>query len=123
MEALIWDSIVVLSCVWIGWHLRGIILLKNILNDPDRMIKLIQEVKRINDQEEKTEKTPEGHRRIRVEKHGEELYLFAEDNDEFLAQGSTLEEALDRIEKRFPGDSFRGIIKKEDAEKWGIVAK
>jgi hypothetical protein len=122
MEAVFWDSLVLAGCVWIGWHLRGIILLRNILRDPDRMIKLINEVKEI-DQRPDGDDAKTNARRIRVEKHGDELYLFAEDNDEFLAQGSTLEVALERIEKRFPGDSFRGIIKKEDAEKWGITAK
>ena len=122
MEVLFWDSLIMAACVWVGWHLRGIMLLKNILRDPDRMIKLIEDVKRI-DLNEDTKKQNSGARRIRVEKHGEELYLFAEDNDEFLAQGSTLQEALDRIEKRFPGDNFKGIIRKEDAEKWGITVK
>jgi hypothetical protein len=122
MEVLIWDTIIVGLCIWVGWHLRGIMLIRNILRNPDGMIKLINEVKAI-DQRDDTATGKEGARRIRVEKHGEELYLFAEDNDEFLAQGPTLEVALERIEKRFPGDSFRGIIAKEDAEKWGIVAK
>lgn len=122
MEVVFWDSLIMAACVWVGWHLRGIMLIRNILRDPDRMIKLIEEVKRIDTSEDAKEDN-KGARRIRVEKHGEELYLFAEDNDEFLAQGPTLEEALDRIEKRFPGDNFKGIIKKEDAEKWGIVAK
>ncbi len=121
MEVLFWDTLIVGACIWVGWHLRGIVLMKNILSDPDRMIKLIEEVKRINNEE--PSKSSEGGRRIRIEKHGEELYLFAEDNDEFLAQAPTLQEALDRIEKRFPGDNFKGVIRKEDAEKWGISVK
>ena len=121
MEVVFWDTLIMAACVWVGWHLRGIMLIRNILRDPDRMIKLIEEVKRIEASEDPKEE--KGARRIRVEKHGEELYLFAEDNDEFLAQGPTLEVALERIEKRFPDDAFRGIIRKEDAEKWGIVAK
>jgi hypothetical protein len=122
MEVLIWDTIIMGACIWVGWHLRGIMLIRNILRNPDGMIKLINEVKAIDERDD-GDKDKQGARRIRVEKHGEELYLFAEDNDEFLAQGPTLEVALERIEKRFPGDSFRGIIAKEDAEKWGIVVK
>jgi hypothetical protein len=120
MEVIFWDTLIMAACVWIGWHLRGIMLIRNILRNPDGMIKLIKEVKAI---EERPDTPDAKSRRIRVEKHGTELYLFAEDNDEFLAQAPTLQEALDRIEKRFPGDSFRGIISKEDAEKWGITAK
>ena len=88
-------------------------------SDPQRLVKLGQELQKLHDEAE-SENEP---RKIRIEKHGSELYLFTEDTDEFLAQGLTLEEALERINKRFPGQLFKGHITKEDAERLGITAK
>ena len=88
-------------------------------SDPQRLVRLGEELQKLHDDAE-SENEP---RKIRIEKHGSELYLFTEDTDEFLAQGMTLEDALDRVNKRFPGQLFKGHITKEDAERLGITVK
>jgi hypothetical protein len=113
-------GIVALFGGWIGWHLRGIIMITRISQDPDRMLEVIQEIKRIRDQPEATK---DASRQIKIERHGTQLYLFAKDNDEFLGQGSTLQEALDHIDKRFPGNTFKGTISKDEANALGISVK
>ncbi len=52
--------------------------------------------------------------RIRLERHGEVIYAFTVENDTFIAQGSTLEELDDAIQKRFPGKKF--LIKESNLE-------
>lgn len=88
------------------------------LQNPQEMIALLQKYKTEKDKEETAPKSST--RPVKVEKHGEQFYLFADDNGEFLAQGRTVEEALDIIAKRFPDQNFRGLIPKEDAEKMGL---
>jgi hypothetical protein len=60
---------------------------------------------------------------IRVERHGDQLYLYTKNTDEFLAQGSTLQEALTRTELRFPDRKFKGYLSKEEADDLGVTAK
>ncbi|NBR62620.1 MAG: hypothetical protein EBT86_13565 [Actinobacteria bacterium] len=60
---------------------------------------------------------------IRVERHGDQLYLYTKNTDEFLAQGSTLQEALARIEQRYPDRKFRGYLSREEADDLGVTVK
>jgi hypothetical protein len=58
--------------------------------------------------------------KLRVERHGDAIYLYREDTNEFLAQGATLQEALDLVEKRFPNEQFKGLLSKEQVDELGI---
>lgn len=44
--------------------------------------------------------------RVKVEKHDDMYYWFDADDDEFLGQGKTVEEAVEQIRKRFLGHIF-----------------
>lgn len=67
--------------------------------------------------------TDTDHEELRVERHGEQIYIYTKNNNEFLAQGSSLQECLERIEQRFPGRNFRGLLSKEQADELGISVK
>jgi hypothetical protein len=43
---------------------------------------------------------------VTVEKYGDEYYWFDADNHEFLVQGKDVEEALDKLKKRYPNHVF-----------------
>jgi LytS/YehU family sensor histidine kinase len=43
---------------------------------------------------------------IVVEKHEDRLFIYHKDNHEFMAQGSTMAELNDALEKRYPGKKF-----------------
>lgn len=101
-----------------GYWINQFLTIKRILRNPDSMIVLLHKYKQAKEREENS--SPELERQIRVERHGNMLYLFAKDNDEFLAQGSTLQEALSNVDKRFPNHSFKGILSKEEADSLGI---
>ena len=53
--------------------------------------------------EEKQEETDTKRINMKVERHGELLYAFREDNDGFVCQGTDLKDLKQQFTKRFPG--------------------
>lgn len=102
---------------WI-WHAR--MLFSRILSDPDKMITLLEKYKSSKPKEDQIKAVS---RPMRVERHGNTIYLYANDTEEFLAQGSSLQEALEVVEKRFPDQNFKGHLSKEEADNLGISLK
>ena len=43
---------------------------------------------------------------ITVEKHESRLFIYNKESNEFMAQGTTMDELNDALEKRFPGKKF-----------------
>lgn len=103
-----------------GWLNHAHSFLRKVMADPDEMINLLNEYKKSKPEDQKNQDTPV--REIKVEKYGNALYLYAKDNDQFLAQGNTLQEALAEVDKKFPGKNFKGYLSKEDADRLGITA-
>ena len=62
--------------------------------------------------------------RVRVEEHGEMVYWFDEDNNTFLAQGKSIEEATAQLRTRFPNHIFfvtsKSQIYKISAPDWNF---
>lgn len=52
--------------------------------------------------------------RVKVEIHSGMHYWFDEDDDEFLAQGTTADEVIERISKRYPDHYFLLNYKDQD---------
>ena len=50
---------------------------------------------------------------LKLEKHGDMLYCYRKDNDEFIGQATTLEELANLFKKKYPNNN--GRILKEDA--------
>lgn len=116
------DSLLLLLAgVVVGWWLHRISVLNRILKNPDNFIQILEKYK-VAKQEAETLSEGNGYRSLKVERHGDMLYLFAEDTDEFLAQAPTLQAALDLVEKRFPNQLFKGHLNKEQADSLGIKA-
>ena len=97
MEELIINTIIVCLAFWLGWKLRGFWMIITLAARPQLLAELARHAESIAQADAEGKPRP-----IRVEKHGECLYLYAEDNNEFLAQGATLEQALAQVELRFP---------------------
>jgi hypothetical protein len=89
---------------WIvGVNLLRYWILSKIENDPEIQKMVNQKIKELELVE------------LVVEKHQDTLYCYKKENDEFVAQGKTLEDILEICRKKFPKDSFR-IIKEEKIE-------
>lgn len=106
--------------VVIGWLLNARAVARKILHDPDKMIRVIENYKDSVSKLEELQKAHKDTPRLKVERHGDVIYLFREDTNEFLAQGTTLQEALDSVGKRFPNINFKGHLSKEQADELGI---
>ena len=72
---------------------------------------------------ENDQTNPGNQEEVEIERINDTLYVYTKNGKEFLAQAPTLEEALSRINKRFPNRAFKGLISKEQAEALGISAK
>lgn len=90
-----------------GWHLRALTILRNLVNNPQEMIKVLTELKEISAQEERyggpvSTDTIE----LEIEHHQDVIYAYDKLTGEFIAQGSTEQELLDSARKRFPNKDF-----------------
>lgn len=96
----------------------------NLVDDPERMRKLFAELARLRAEEAALEsgELPVS-KEIEVHKEGEQYYLYRKSNNEFLAQGPTLKDALEAVGKRFPKETFAGTIPKEQVDAWGLSNK
>lgn len=101
---------------WLGWHARGIIFLANIAQNPEKVIKMLEEIKRINDSDIKEVVGNKG-TELSIEKVGNDLYAYAKDTNQFVAQGSDLKSLLESAHKRFPGRVFFGNIPEDNPAK------
>ncbi len=109
--------VIVAVSVWAGWHLRGITILARLGNDPDHFIDILKKIKEINKQEQTEEKQKSEGTELSIERHGDVLYAFITDTDQFVAQGTSLPELLEQAQKRLPGRKFFGLIPHGDSAK------
>jgi hypothetical protein len=103
---------------YLGWFLRGVVVLSNLAEDPDRIIKLLEEIKKINEAEGSSGKPAvTAGTELRIERVGDVLYAYSKDDDQFVAQGADLASVLESAKKRFPSAVFFGNISKDNPAK------
>ncbi len=115
MDLLI-SLIIWLLGFWTGMRWQAIRIAQRMVEDPSRIRAALREIEQLQ-REEAGEGSSET---VRVESVHGQIYVYVAATDEFLAQGSTLEEVLDRISKRFPNRKFQGLISAESASKMAI---
>lgn len=121
MELFIILSIAIVA-FYAGWFLRGVRFLFLLSRDPERTITILEQIKKINDREAALEESPEGQitagtTELKIERHGNMLYAFAKDTDQFIAQGPNLDALIDSAKQRFPDKKFFGMIPNGDPAK------
>ena len=60
----------------------------------------------LKEAEEQLDEQDENRTKMRLERHGELIYAFEQENDSFIAQGKDLEDLDKAIVARFPGKKF-----------------
>jgi hypothetical protein len=103
--------IVVGLAFYLGWFLRGVIVLSNLSEDPDKVIKILEKIKKINEAEEAGFDSKDAASlakgiKVRAEVIGDIFYLYTLEDDQFVAQGKSMEDAFKTAQKRFPGKSI-----------------
>lgn len=127
-EDLMWSWGLQILAVYVGYRWGQFVAAKRIINrlieDPKEIMQSINELRRLRQESplEQSESSA-GSRDIKVERVGDCIYLWADDNGEFLAQAQTLQEALAIVEQRFPNQQFKGHISKEQLDALGISIK
>ncbi len=77
---------------------------------PEKLEKIMEDLKKEIGQEEAVESGTEIN--IKVEQHGEQIYVFRKDNDEFLGQGRNYDEILKILQSKFQNVKF--AVSEED---------
>lgn len=101
-----------------GWLRASKSILDRMLSKPDEMVALLNKYKVAK---EDVEASPNSTREMEVHNEKGAFYLYAKDNGQFLGQGSSIEDALESVRKRFPGQNFAGHIPAEEAKQMGLI--
>ena len=100
-----------------GMHTAAMRITRQMIDNPTEMDRLVATARRnINDLDK-----PQTNEQVKVERHGDQLYIYTEIDNEFLAQGSTLEECLAIIKRRFPDRSFQGLLNRDQVDQLGVT--
>jgi membrane-anchored protein YejM (alkaline phosphatase superfamily) len=102
-------TIIVVVAYWLGWQGREEAAKRKV----DKMFKEIDEQ---NSQSDVAENTIV----VRVEKHGDDFYLFDETTDEFVAQGKNIEEIREVVYAKYRGKK-NIAVRKDSAEGVGLL--
>lgn len=87
---------------WLGKQYAQLKFLHKISTDPDSMIKLLQQVKQINDDDV----VIAGAIEVKTELVNNSVYAYNKTTGEFLAQAADLHQVMTLAAKRFPGKKF-----------------
>lgn len=96
--------VIAVVAFWIGYHIRGVIVLANLAANPEKMIKMLEQIKKINQAEH--EGLPTDAVEVEAEVVNNVVYAYDKSTGQFLAQSTDLVDALTIAAKRFPGKSF-----------------
>lgn len=102
-----------------GWFRASKNMLEKMLDKPDIVMALLKKYQAEKSKEDADTASP-AVRQIEVQKENSAFYLYAQDNGEFLGQGGTLDQALETVKQRFPGQNFAGHIPSEQAVAMGL---
>lgn len=103
MEYIYYIMVAVVA-YWIGGHVRAYQIMQNLIKNPDGMIKLINNLKEINESEEQV--LPENAIEVETQHVNNSVYAYDKMTGEFLAQAANLHQVMLEAAKRFPGKKF-----------------
>jgi hypothetical protein len=91
--------------VLLGWELRE-----------RHAMRIVNQL--LEEMEEQEPEATEERTKMRIEKHGEGIYAFEEETDNFIAQGTDLFDLDKAIQARFPGKKF--AIREDNLKEIGV---
>jgi hypothetical protein len=105
---------------FVGYHMRAIMLIKGMSEDPDHFIRMLEQVKKINsefDNEKALLEQGVDGTELSIEREGNMFYAYTKDTNQFIAQGVTMDALMEQAKLRHPDRKFFGTISKEDSTK------
>lgn len=119
-EIIIIVAVAAVIGYFVGYHMRAIMLIKGMSEDPDHFIRLLEQVKKINNEHDeemaKLTESVEG-TELTIEHVGSMFYAYTKDTNQFIAQGASIDALMDQAKLRHPDRKFFGTITKEDSTK------
>ena len=103
-----WVDILTVATFFVGGAIIGAfyvykVVMHNVSENPRKMIEILEKIDRLNAKEQQTnQQDSDSLNDIKTEVHHGITYLFDKDTDEFLAQGTSYDDALQIASKRFP---------------------
>jgi hypothetical protein len=96
---------IAIGFIWGVWRAtQGFI--QRIIEKPEEIREIMSRVQKISKEElEDAKTTTNTQSDVKIEEHQGVVYLY-DNNDEFLAQGTSITDALDAAERRFPNRKF-----------------
>jgi hypothetical protein len=104
MEDILIYAVVVGFAFWLGWHVRAIVIMANLATDPDKVIKMLEKIKEINEQEEIG--LPDDAIEVKTEQVNDLVFAYNKTTGEFLAQAQNLHQVMILAASRYPGKKF-----------------
>jgi len=93
---------IAIGFIWGIWRATQSFI-QRIIEQPDEIQEIMQRVQNLKSEEIET--TVDDKSDVKIEEHHGVYYLY-DKNDKFLAQGTSITDALDTAEKRFPDRKF-----------------
>jgi hypothetical protein len=100
----------------VGQHWAFFTFTQRLSQNPDDMIKVLNQVKAIN-RDIEVEGMPEDAHPMLIERQGGQLYAYDQITGQFMAQAQDLSALMALIDQRFPGKKFFGTLRKDDPAK------
>ena len=120
----LWIALALIWAFYLGTRVGRWITVQRIIQglsqDPDQLLAALSQYQQTLAQARA--QPPEGEE-LTVERHGDQLYVYAKTTKEFLAQGATLPECLETISRRYPGRQFQGHLSSDQADALGVRIK
>jgi len=85
---------------------------------PEKLEKIMEDLKKEISQDEEPDADAEIN--IKVEQHGEQIYVFRKDTNEFLGQGHNYDELLKILQSKFQNVKF-AVSKEDGADLLGLA--
>lgn len=105
-----------LAGVVLGWVWHARVMIRRLLNDPDRMIALLKDLKQERQRlDENLDRLAQLNKPLALEvlEHNGICYVWLEHNREFLGQGETVDQAL--AKSKFSGQKFTLVNRAEQS--------
>lgn len=91
----------------VGWWVREQTMILNLLKNPDMIIKMMEEIKRLRaEAQDITDGKALPGLELEVEESSGQVYAWVKSTNQFIGQGSNIEEVIKMAKQKFPDCNF-----------------
>lgn len=113
----LFDILLLVIIFWLGKQYQHWKIIGDIYTNPDHYIELAKKVKEMKEEDPIPGIDDTSGTEVNIERHGDMVYAYTKQDDQFIAQGKNMTELLESMKKRFPNRRFFGTIDKDSPAK------